>query len=634
MDKMISEPETSGGVRAPSFLLADEDRKWTAALSELLSGRGFLVEVANDGFTALELAKNTFDAVLLGSFVSKVESDTIIRCLRDREKPLEARIFLLSSDPHCINPYITSMSDAVIAKAPPGDTFSLVVKAWERCVNEGAIPSGEGLLVCREGWEPRADSKKVEALKRRLSCVYGALPGMVFEIDNSGKVVYANDKALETLRRRISGVIGLQINECLELPEESRLDRALNSARLNPAFPPLEFPFELRGRIYKVLITALPVMEDAHDIILTMTDATERYIARRDFLRSNLELEQLFQGSGGAICVIDNDCVITRVNENFVELIGYPRQEMIGAKCFNIFPGPDCDTGLCSIDMARKGKVAKNREVVRKNYRKDDVVCLLTTSPLHHSDGKFAGIIKDFRDITDRKKEIALAEAKSVSEHLSHAFSGIRHEIGNQVNSSKMAINVLRNNLASFDEATVKEYLERALGELSRAENLFRSLKSFGTFEVTRPKKGNLRSFLTDFGQTLKEECKSKDIAFTLGMEEEVKSCNFDSRGLTQVLSNLYSNSLGALAKREAPRIELKATAGKDEVIITFSDNGGGVCGIEEKNLFKPFFSTKTGVPGLGLAISRKLMASMNGTIDLISSEGEGVTVRLKLPRE
>jgi signal transduction histidine kinase len=62
------------------------------------------------------------------------------------------------------------------------------------------------------------------------------------------------------------------------------------------------------------------------------------------------------------------------------------------------------------------------------------------------------------------------------------------------------------------------------------------------------------------------------------------------------------------------------------------SDNGCGISHEKLNDLFKPFYTSKVHGTGLGLVIVKKLLAKMNGTIDVTSRKDEGTVVDVHLP--
>ncbi|MCX6552460.1 MAG: HAMP domain-containing sensor histidine kinase, partial [Acidobacteria bacterium] len=67
-------------------------------------------------------------------------------------------------------------------------------------------------------------------------------------------------------------------------------------------------------------------------------------------------------------------------------------------------------------------------------------------------------------------------------------------------------------------------------------------------------------------------------------------------------------------------------------VILTFDDTGDGIPAAARRQLFTPFFTTKPGGTGIGLAISRRVVEAHGGSIQCESTEGHGTTFRIALP--
>ena len=79
-----------------------------------------------------------------------------------------------------------------------------------------------------------------------------------------------------------------------------------------------------------------------------------------------------------------------------------------------------------------------------------------------------------------------------------------------------------------------------------------------------------------------------------------------------QVFLNLTKNSERAMANMAAPRLRVSATIEDQRVLISLSDNGGGVANPDQ--LFRPFQQLAKAA-GLGLYLSRALMRSFGGDL-------------------
>ena len=108
---------------------------------------------------------------------------------------------------------------------------------------------------------------------------------------------------------------------------------------------------------------------------------------------------------------------------------------------------------------------------------------------------------------------------------------------------------------------------------------------------------------------------------------------NFANLG--QVFINIIKNALQALPNG-AGRIVLSTRYNRerDSVVIECRDTGKGIPAGHQKDIFKPFFTTK-GVgegTGLGLYISHEIVKRHGGSIDVTSEEGRGASLTIELP--
>lgn len=104
-----------------------------------------------------------------------------------------------------------------------------------------------------------------------------------------------------------------------------------------------------------------------------------------------------------------------------------------------------------------------------------------------------------------------------------------------------------------------------------------------------------------------------------------------DEHHLEQVIDNLVRNA----EKYGGERIEVRARATGDEVVITVADDGPGVPDELRPSLFEPFTQGAEGEDGvgLGLSISRRLVEANGGTITYRDAPGGGALFEIRIPR-
>ncbi|MEW5852693.1 MAG: HAMP domain-containing sensor histidine kinase [Myxococcota bacterium] len=236
------------------------------------------------------------------------------------------------------------------------------------------------------------------------------------------------------------------------------------------------------------------------------------------------------------------------------------------------------------------------------------------------------------RDVTEKARLESIAEAVELMNSLGFVFSAVRHELGNPINSVKAALTVLRANFDRFSREQHADYLDRMLLEIGRVEHLLHSMKSFSMYERMQPQPVDIETFLKDYQRLIRDEAERRNLALRIQCAPDVRA-HCDPRALQQVFLNLFANAADALEGQADAEVRIEVDRLDNLVRICFSDNGPGLSEEQKEALFKPFHTSKEKGTGLGLVITRKLLAQMQGTITVESSEGRGLSAIITLLR-
>lgn len=236
------------------------------------------------------------------------------------------------------------------------------------------------------------------------------------------------------------------------------------------------------------------------------------------------------------------------------------------------------------------------------------------------------------RNITEKMRLESIANAVNTMDNLGYVFSGIRHEIGNPINSAKMALSVLKEGIHDFSTATILEFVERSMEELLRVEFLLKSLRNINMYEKPVPELINLGKFLDRFVSLVWEDFSKSGIRINTTFHPHAQSAFVDPRALQQVLLNIFTNAADAMVASQDKIIEISTMSQRGFVWLQIRDTGCGVPEDKLEEIFKPFYTTKTEGTGLGLVISRKMLAQMNCTIDISNCRQGGTMVAISLP--
>jgi histidine kinase len=171
-------------------------------------------------------------------------------------------------------------------------------------------------------------------------------------------------------------------------------------------------------------------------------------------------------------------------------------------------------------------------------------------------------------------------------------------------------------------------------------------MREFGRKSEVAKEKVQVNEILRRALDFFKQQLKLREIEVVEKFEEHLPLILADSNRLEQVFINLLINARDAIErkweqgklKEEMKRIALQTSLEQGMVTIRVTDNGTGIPKAILEKIFEPFFTTKKvgKGTGLGLSISYGIVRDYDGTIRVVSKEGEGSTfiVQFPLPEE
>jgi signal transduction histidine kinase len=179
-------------------------------------------------------------------------------------------------------------------------------------------------------------------------------------------------------------------------------------------------------------------------------------------------------------------------------------------------------------------------------------------------------------------------------------------------------------------EATLRAIRDEA----ARASDIVHRMVGWSPRELARREPVEICEVATHVARLLDLEARQRGVKVRVRRELAPAWAFVDATQLAQVLSNLLRNGLEAIEEQGAPTGELVVTIGAGapgSLEISVRDSGKGIAPDHVEAIFAPFFSTKPGGTGLGLAVSRRLVESFGGRLWVEPSEA-GATLRFSLP--
>lgn len=210
--------------------------------------------------------------------------------------------------------------------------------------------------------------------------------------------------------------------------------------------------------------------------------------------------------------------------------------------------------------------------------------------------------------------------------------ASISHELNNPLAAIRSYADNARQLLARDKGKKVDENLDRIAGLTERMAKISTQLKFFSRKSSGRLEPANLSPVIQTAIEIVSPHYQKKHIQIDTGGVEPDIYAAVDTIQLEQVLINLINNAIHAIGDQNDGRIGISTERAEGAVLIYVDDSGPG---IEEKDLsriFEPFFTTRESGLGLGLSISARIIASMNGKLSARNLNEGGARFTIALP--
>ena len=238
------------------------------------------------------------------------------------------------------------------------------------------------------------------------------------------------------------------------------------------------------------------------------------------------------------------------------------------------------------------------------------------------------------RDLRDTQAELVQAGKLAA---LGQLAAGVGHELNQPLSAIRSYAHNGRKLIALGRVAEAEGNLGKIADLTARMANITNHLKRFARRPDTRLGAVELapvvQGALSLFGDRLREE--SVELAVELPEDSALLRVRAEEVRLEQVLVNLLSNALDAVAHAPRRRVAIAAEAADDTVRITVRDSGPGIPDAVAGQVFDPFFTTKpvgAGL-GLGLSISYNIVRDFGGALSVAESGPGGTAFLLTLTR-
>jgi two-component system sensor histidine kinase HydH len=209
--------------------------------------------------------------------------------------------------------------------------------------------------------------------------------------------------------------------------------------------------------------------------------------------------------------------------------------------------------------------------------------------------------------------------------------AGIAHELRNPLTSLKLLIQTAARK--HRDRPLTEKQYKILQDEITRMEESIQSLLDLAKPPAIRRRRHNLCDTLRRSLNLVRTRAPQNGVTLLEGLPRERIMVDGDAEQLHQVFVNLLLNAMEAMPEGGTLRVTIGGIEDGDSYCrIKFSDEGVGIPGDIIERIFEPFVSGKDHGHGLGLAVSRRIVAEHKGSITAANRPEGGALFTVSLP--
>lgn len=239
--------------------------------------------------------------------------------------------------------------------------------------------------------------------------------------------------------------------------------------------------------------------------------------------------------------------------------------------------------------------------------------------------------------VEERTRELRRTQEELVQAAKMAALGQLSAAITHEINNPLSAIRTYADNAQQFLQIGRSDMAAANLQEISglteRMAAITRQLKTFSRKSRGSIERCDLHQALDSALLIVQPKLTQRNVTLHRQCDPAAQWVQADLVWLEQILVNLYSNAIDAVAELEDGRIWLSGERAGDVVYVHIADNGAGISAEDISHVFEAFFTTKSigkGL-GLGLSISYRLAQDMNGELTVANRAQGGAVFSLKL---
>jgi two-component system NtrC family sensor kinase len=216
--------------------------------------------------------------------------------------------------------------------------------------------------------------------------------------------------------------------------------------------------------------------------------------------------------------------------------------------------------------------------------------------------------------------------------------AGYSHELNNSLSSMLGYTQFVQHNISTNhpELSGLLDNMETISNQISRASNITQNLLDLSRKSPSEKKPTEVQKVIDQVLSYVEYRLRSLEIKVIRDYESQLPQISVDPGKIEQVFLNLIINACHAMSEGGTLQIKVSRVKSneRDIVRLQLTDTGHGISKENMQKIFDPFFSTKneSGGTGLGLFVTRRIVESYQGIIEVESEKNNGTTFTVEFP--
>ncbi len=375
------------------------------------------------------------------------------------------------------------------------------------------------------------------------------------------------------------------------------------------------------------------VMDRRAAMLLRTTVATASLCesCRLDLTQTRLYLDAVFDHLDAEVVLADSNGLVEDVNRAARRRTGRAKEELLGRPCAEVLDDLQNLRPADADDISPWGALLSGKGGSAEYSRMDAEDRLRYFRAVAHivgGGGRPAHIVVIRRDVTH---DVFLERRLQKTERLA-AIGELSMFISHEIRNPLFAIAGFANSLlrsVGIDESA-REKVSIILQESNRLDAILKSIVNFARPTQATPGEVDMSQMVRQTLDIMRLSIDKQGVEIVIETPASLPKARGDTELLKQCLLNIIKNAMEAMP--HGGRLTVSTGMRRGSVFLAVADTGHGISKEHMAQVFNPFFSTRDKGAGLGLAMTKKILDDLGGSVEIKSREGEGATVTLYLP--